>query len=92
MDEEKLLKELTAIREKLAEIEEALITRLHNNPNPVSYKCEKVLAETPKCWDFSGIRRWAACFAWDLMEKEKIGWREAIGRAWDEARKKCVWD
>lgn len=77
---------------ELRKLSNRIDAALSEGDNPVSAKCATVLGEIPKCYDFSGTRRFAACRAWDLMESEKISWREAISRAWEEVKSKCVWD
>jgi len=61
--------------------------------NPISAKCEYVLERgTPAevCKDFREIRRWVLCRAWELMETEGLRFRDAISRAWIEAKEKCA--
>ena len=61
--------------------------------NPVSAKCEAVLrAPEPTkstCYDFREIRRWVMCKTWALMETEKLPFKDAIRKSWQEARSKC---
>lgn len=59
--------------------------------NPVSEKCERVLGSPVKCWDFRGIRRYAACAAWSAMEERHIPWAEAIRDGWSKVREVCTW-
>ncbi len=57
--------------------------------NPMSAHCERVLEKPPSCVDFRGARSFCLCFAWKLMEDEKIGLSPALKRAWQEFRKVC---
>lgn len=84
--------ESTEIIDELKKLSNRLEVALAEGDNPISAKCSLVLDSPVKCYDFSGSRRFAACRAWNLMETEKIDWREAIKRAWDEVKSKCVWD
>lgn len=77
---------------ELKKLSHRLDVALAEGDNPTSMKCQLVLDSTPKCYDFSGTRRFAACRAWQQMEEEKISWREAISAAWDEVRSKCTWN
>lgn len=84
--------EVNGIADELRRLSNRLEAKLAEGDNPVSAKCSLVLGETPKCYDFSGTRRYAACRAWDLMESEKISWQEAISRAWQEVKEICTWN
>ena len=84
--------EIGEIETELKRLSNRLEASLSESDNPVSAKCSLVLEATPKCYDFSGTRRYAACRAWDLMESQKISWQEAISKAWEELKSKCVWD
>ena len=92
-----LTEELTPLQIQIADLTDE-IARLSahikaafsESDNP-SAKCEKVLSETPKCYDFRAIRRYTACRAWNVMEIEKAGWAEAIKAGWAKARETCTW-
>lgn len=63
--------------------------------NEVSIKCRYVLEErgltAEVCKDFREIRRWVACRAWQLIERDEADtWRDAIRRAWNEAKAQCI--
>ena len=61
--------------------------------NDLSHRAEEILERgltKDICYDFRGIRRWVMAKAWDLMEKERIPFREAIRRAWAEAKRECA--
>lgn len=89
---------ISSLKEQQAQLQEQqeqltdLLTYKLENPDNPSALCEAVLAETPACQDFSGIRRWSACKAWSLMEDEEITWQEAITKAWDKAHEVCSWE
>lgn len=89
MDEVAL--EISKLSEQIEKLSNRLEAKLSESDNPISAKCEAVLETPPKCYDFSGTRRFAACLAWDLMEKERIGWGEAIKEAWSKVKKTCTW-
>jgi len=60
--------------------------------NDVSGKCSAILEKAitkDLCFDFRGIRQWVMCRAWELWEKERIRFGDAIGRAWSEIKDKC---
>lgn len=88
-------KYLLKLREKLKqrsymekhEVESLAKDALENNP--LSAHCERILEEPPECISFRGARAFAMCFAWKLMEDEKIGLSPALKRAWQEFRKVC---
>ena len=80
------------IRTELRRLSNRLDTALIEDGNSVSIKCQLVLDKTPKCYDFTGTRRFAACEAWRLMEKDKISWREAMNIAWDKIKTDCTWN
>lgn len=67
------------------------ITLLGEN-KMVSAVCAKVLEKPPKCFDFRGIRRWAMCRAWQIMETEKKPFKKAIKEAWRHAKSICIID
>lgn len=83
---------MNEILEELQRISNRLDVALTEGDNPISMKCQLVLDATPRCYDFSGSRRFSACRAWEIMETEKVSWQEAITRAWKELKEKCVWD
>ena len=63
--------------------------------NEPSEKCKIILEEVgltkAVCEDFRAIRRWVACRAWQLLEEGKYHrWRDAIRKAWQEARLGCA--
>ena len=61
--------------------------------NDLSHRAEEILERgltKDICYDFRGIRRWVMVRAWDIMEKEKTSFRDAIRRAWAEAKEKCA--
>lgn len=87
-----LAEEVAKLREEIKRLSERLETALSSEGNPVSLKCIEVLKKPPKCYDFSGTRRYAACKAWETMETEKVGWKEGITKGWEEVKKTCVWD
>ena len=43
-----------------------------------------------RCYDFREIRRWVMCKAWELMETEKLRFRDAVKKAWDLVRIECA--
>ena len=81
-------------REEDALREWAEVLGLEPHEVNVSEKCRIVLEKglTPEvCRDFRGIRRWVACRAWDLIENDVVNtWREAMKKAWAEAKAKCA--
>ena len=77
---------------ELRRLSNRLDAALGEGDNSVSVKCSLVLDEIPKCYDFSETRRFAACEAWRLMEKEKINWKEAMDLAWDKIKTNCTWN
>ena len=83
--------EISRLSEEIEKLSCRLEAKLAEGDNPVSLKCEAVLSTPAKCYDFSQARKWAACRSWDIMEKEKVGWQEAISKAWNEVRSSCVW-
>lgn len=92
MDNSETATEISKLREEIEKLTGRLEATLSDGDNPISAKCEMVLETPAKCYDFSGTRRYASCRAWDLMEKEHIGWQEAITKAWSEVRTVCTWD
>jgi len=59
----------------------------------LSLKCELVLKQPltkDRCFDFRESRRWTMCKAWELMETQKIPFREARKLAWEELKKECA--
>jgi len=42
------------------------------------------------CADFFAIRSVVAKAAWEYMREEGIPWRDAIKRAWAEAKNRCL--
>jgi hypothetical protein len=84
--------DIEELKELLHRLANRLEAALAEGDNPVSMKCQLVLDSVPKCYDFSVTRRYAACRAWQMMEEEKISWREAISKAWSELKEKCTWD
>jgi len=62
------------------------------NPG-VSEKCEIVLKQPVTkdlCYDFRKIRQRVLCRAWELIEKEKIPFRDAIRKSWREIKEECA--
>ena len=61
--------------------------------NEPSIKCSIILGQglQPEiCSDFREIRRWVLCRAWELLDSHSVkSFREAIRRAWEEARLGC---
>ena len=43
-----------------------------------------------RCEDFRGIRQWVMARAWELMEKEDKRFKDAIKKAWVEAKERCL--
>ena len=43
-----------------------------------------------RCYDFREIRSWVMYRAWEILETEKVPFRTAISRAWDDAKRKCA--
>jgi len=61
--------------------------------NPVSEHCKFVLENDlpPEvCRSFRGIRSWVMCRTFELMEKKKMPFRQAIRTAWAEAKQRCI--
>jgi len=59
----------------------------------VSPRCQIVLEKgvtKDVCYDFRRIRAYVMCKAWKIMEEEKVPFRSAIKRAWDEAKRECA--
>lgn len=79
--------------DEIKRLSNMLEVALAEGDNPTSMNCQAVLDEVPKCYDFSGSRRFAACRAWQVMEqKENTDWREAIKQAWGEIKSNCNWE
>jgi hypothetical protein len=53
---------------------------------------EGVLEELTKdiCYDFRAVRSVVMRHSWELMEKERIPFRVAIKRSWEDVKKKCL--
>jgi len=61
--------------------------------NSVSMKCKILLEkglDKETCYDFRKVRAYVMCHTWELMEKEKIPFREAIRRSWADTKKGCA--
>jgi len=61
--------------------------------NPLTEHCKMVLEKgitEAICKSFRGIRSWVMCRAFELIEKEKMGFRDALKTAWAEAHEKCL--
>jgi len=61
--------------------------------NPLSEKCQLILErDLPKevCQSFRDIRRWVLCKAWQHIDEGKMSFREAIKKAWSEAKLTCA--
>ncbi len=61
--------------------------------NPISEHCKLVLENdlpAEVCTSFRGIRRWVMCRAWELMDENKMPFRQAMRTAWAEAKEKCL--
>lgn len=59
----------------------------------VSLKCKILLEkglDKETCYDFRKVRAYVMCHAWELMEKEKIPFREAIRRSWSDTKTECA--
>lgn len=59
---------------------------------PVSERCRASLEEPVTreiCLDFRGVRRRVMCAAWRSMEEEKVPFREAVRRSWDQVLAGC---
>ncbi len=59
----------------------------------VSVKCSLVLEKGVSkdiCYDFRKVRSYVMCKAWDILDREKVPFRSAIRRAWEEAKKECA--
>jgi len=59
----------------------------------VSIKCRILLEkglDKNTCYDFRKVRAYVMCKAWDLIEKEKIPFREAVRRAWSDTKVECA--
>lgn len=62
-------------------------------PSDPSLRCKILLEkglDKETCYDFRKVRAYVMCKAWYLMEKERIPFREAIRRAWDETKVACA--
>ena len=51
-----------------------------------------VLEELTKstCYDFRAIRSVVMKHTWELMEKERLPFREAIKRSWEDVKVQCL--
>jgi hypothetical protein len=55
-------------------------------------RCVEVLArplDKELCLDFREVRRRNMCRAWEILEKEKVTFKEAVKRSWDETLEGC---
>ena len=71
----------------------SLIGLSEEESNDVSEKCDIVLKQKitkDLCYDFRKIRQYVLCLAWDIMEKRKVRFADAIREAWREAKSKCA--
>jgi len=60
--------------------------------NDISTKSSAILAEAltkDRCFDFRGVRQWVMCRSWELIEKERKRFGDAIRQAWREIKDKC---
>jgi hypothetical protein len=77
----------------ISDIADMLGVERHEVNDP-SEKCALVLSRGLNkqiCEDFREIRRWVACRTWQLLDSGIYHrWRDAIRRAWAEAKEKCV--
>jgi hypothetical protein len=92
MPEEELHERLEKLLDRLHELEDEVEETLAAH-SPISAKCAAVIERgaTPEiCGDFREMRRLVMCRAWDLIEKEKLGFREARRKAQEEVTKACV--
>lgn len=53
-------------------------------------ECKIVLERPPDCQDFRKVRAYVMCKAHDVMAKERIPFRDAIRRGWQDVKKVCV--
>ena len=61
--------------------------------NPLSEHCKTILKKgiaESVCRSFRGIRSWVMCRAQELIEKEHLGFSDALKKAWAEAHEKCL--
>ena len=59
----------------------------------VSVKCKVLLEkglDKETCYDFRKVRGYVMCKAWDIMDKERVPFREAIRRSWAETKSECM--
>ena len=61
------------------------------SPEDVPNDYKEILKTLTKdtCIDFRAIRRFVMAKAWELMEREKLPFREAIKKGWEYARAEC---
>ncbi|MEM3905627.1 MAG: hypothetical protein QXQ95_08740 [Thermofilum sp.] len=55
--------------------------------------CRELLKGEVKnlCDDYKNLRRWIMCRSWELIRKgEAVSFKEAIRRAWSEAKEACT--
>jgi len=93
MEKEELVKRIKELEEAIDILGAALKAEALKGENPVSPKCELILKEPPtkdECFDFRAIRARAMCKAWEIMEKERVPFRESITRAWREIKDACA--
>jgi len=59
----------------------------------ISSHCELVLRRgltREICQDMRARLSWLLCHAWDIHEKERISFREAVRRSWNDLKSGCL--
>jgi len=83
------------LKKRIEELEQAIdiLGTALRHEHPISPKCEMILKEPPtkeECFDFRAIRARVMCRAWEIMEEERVPFREAITKAWKNTKEACA--